>query len=198
MFLQPTKKGKIDGHKIKTTPLKPNTTNNQLKKELKELRINLSKKHNLQPVYNVFNNETLQLIITERPTTLESLSKIKGFGLKKTELFGKEIIDFINKKGENDNVIVPKAEGELLEILINERPKIAKYNHLSEEDVYSDKVAGYLAKMKPKNKEQLTKIFGFRKENVELFGDYLLKIIAKHRYLSLRSMKTNLFANATK
>ncbi|MGI6711093.1 MAG: HRDC domain-containing protein [Bacilli bacterium] len=148
----------------------------QIEADLKDLRLNISKKYNLFPVYMVFNNEEMNRLIKANPKTLEELSKVKGFGPNKIETFGKEIIEFFShfKNSKESN----KTE-EIYNKLLEERPKIAKYNKLTEDEVYSDKVAEYLAKMKPKTKEDLDKIFGFRKENIEIFGEYLVKVIDK-------------------
>ncbi|NLB49032.1 MAG: hypothetical protein GX813_04265 [Erysipelotrichia bacterium] len=151
----------------------------ELEKKLRALRVELSKKHNLYPTYNVFNNETLQLIASKKPITIEELSKIKGIGKKKIETFGNELIEFIKNNSTPYDKQLENAEEDLLQFLISERAKIAKYNNLSEEEVYSDKIAEYLAKMKPTDKKSLEKIYGFKKENIEIFGDYLTKIISR-------------------
>lgn len=156
-----------------------NQRDEEFEEKLKTLRVELSKKYKLYPAYNVFNNETLQLIAIEKPVAIEELSKIKGIGKKKIETFGNELIEFIKKNSITHNKQLENSDDDLLQFLISERTKIAKYNNLLEEEVYSDKVAEYLAKMKPTDKESLNKIYGFRKENIEIFGDYLIKIISR-------------------
>ena len=42
------------------------------------------------------------------------------------------------------------------------------------------KLQGIYQKMKPRNKETLAKVYGFKKENIEIFGDYLIRFITKH------------------
>jgi len=148
----------------------------KIESDLKELRIALSKKYKLFPLYMVYNNEEMNSLIETNPQKLEDLNKVKGFGAKKIETFGKEIIEFFNNLKTSNN---SNTNDDLYKALLEERPKIARYNKLTEEEVYSDKVAGYLAKMKPKTKEDLNKIFGFRKENIEIFGEYLVKVINK-------------------
>jgi hypothetical protein len=148
--------------------------------QLKSLRSELSQKYRLYPVYNVFNNETLMSIIDKKPTSLDELSSIKGFGEKKIELFGSEIVEFVNNKLIGKTKLTSDVDQKLFELLLVERVKIAKFNKLSEDDVYSDKVAGYIAKMKPKDREALAKVYGIKKENIDIFGDYLLRIIYKY------------------
>lgn len=173
-FFKPIKKD------IKNTqPLTSDVIDNEQVTKLKSLRVELSKKYNLYPMYNVFNNEVLELIIDQKPTTLEDLSSIKGLGVIKIETFGAEVIDFVKTNLINKNKVVSEVDQQLIDLLLFERTKIAKYNKMTEDNVYSDKVAGYIAKMKPKDKETLAKVYGFQKENIEIFGDYIIKIITK-------------------
>jgi restriction system protein len=146
---------------------------------LRALRTELGKKYKLFPLYNVFNNETLAQIIEQKPTTSEELLKINGLSTKKIEMFGAEVIDFVKSTLISKPQETPNIDQGLIDILIAERAKIARFNKLSEADVYDDKTAVYIAKMRPKNKETLAKVYGFRKENIEIFGDYLLRVITK-------------------
>jgi superfamily II DNA helicase RecQ len=147
---------------------------------LKNLRIELSKKYKLLPLYNVFNNEMLSQIIIQKPISIDTLSQIKGFGTKKIELFGAQIIDFVNNNLINSNKTNNDSDEKLMELLLIERVKIAKFNKISENDVFDDKVANRIAKMKPQNKETLSKVYGFKKENINIFGDYLIRVITKY------------------
>lgn len=175
-FLKVVKKKKTTTKKTK----EEKTIDQDIVKKLKELRFNISKQHKLYPVYNVFNNETLELIIKERPTTKEALLTIKGLGEKKVDIFGQEICDFVNEHLIENITKKSDIDQDFLAILLSERIKISKYNKIPIEEVYSDKVAGYLAKMKPTNLKMLEKIYGFKKENIALFGDYLIKVIDKY------------------
>lgn len=145
-----------------------------LYEELRKLRIEISRRYKITPLYNVFNNNQLINLLNSKPKTIEELLNVSGFGPVKVDKFGKDIIDYFNKREDKKDY-----DEKLYELLINERPKIAKYNKLKEDDVYTNQVATYLAKMKPKTKEDLNRIFNFRKENIELFGDYLIRVINK-------------------
>jgi len=129
----------------------------------------------------VFNNETLLMIIEQKPKTTDDLLKIKGLGPKKVDIFGQEICDFVNENLIKEKTKKYEVDQDLLKLLLNERVKISKYNKIPIEEVYSDKVAGYLAKMKPTNLNTLEKVYGFKKENIALFGDYLTKVIDKYQ-----------------
>lgn len=177
-FLQIVKKIPIE-KKVKK-PIQRNPQNEEYVALLKTLRIELSKKYKLYPLYTVYNNEMIDAIIENKPVTLDELSKIKGFGTKKVETFGNEIIEFVKNNLTKKSKVVLEVDQNLIDLLLLERVKIAKYNKMLETDVYDYKVATYIAKMKPTNKETLSKIYGFKKENIDIFGEYLLKVISKY------------------
>ncbi len=52
------------------------------------------------PVFIIATNKILQSLTVKKPATFESLKEIKGFGRKKIEKYGKEILDII--KGFTD------------------------------------------------------------------------------------------------
>lgn len=145
--------------------------NLDLREELRKLRITLSEKYKLKPVYNVFNNVTLDELLLKEPKNIKELSGITGLGEVKISTFGEELVNFFNENSKDD------IETKLYDYLIEERVKISKFNKLSVENVYSDRVASNLSKMKPKDKETLARVYGFKKENIELFGDYLIRVI---------------------
>jgi superfamily II DNA helicase RecQ len=49
------------------------------------------------PVYIVATNTELKQLVVQSPYTIEALKNIKGFGKKKIERYGKEIISLIKK-----------------------------------------------------------------------------------------------------
>lgn len=63
----------------------------QLTKELKDFRLLKAREEKLA-AYFIYNNEEMDRLITAYPTTSEELLKVKGFGLKKAEKYGKEIL----------------------------------------------------------------------------------------------------------
>ncbi|HHW79336.1 MAG TPA: hypothetical protein GX742_00880 [Acholeplasmataceae bacterium] len=166
---------------VKTEPInKDNNLKDDQAEALRKLRISLSEKHKLTPVYIVFNNKTLDDLIEKQPKSKTELEKITGLGLKKIDMFGDDLINFFADNNKNDkDVKTNDVDSLLYEFLLEERIKISKFNKISIEDIYSDQVALNLVKMKPKNKKILSKVYGFKKENIEIFGDYLVRVIAK-------------------
>jgi superfamily II DNA helicase RecQ len=184
-FLEEIKKHNVKFKKVKTANKENsevessnNDYSSEIVEEFKRFRSEISKKYKLYPVYTVFTNKMMYELIDQMPKNLEELSNINGFGTKRVETFGNELIEYIN--GLIHSSHKQDQDASLYDVLISERAKIAKYNKLNEEDVYSNKVAEYLVKMKPKDKTELDRVFGFRKENINIFGDYLIKIICKH------------------
>jgi ATP-dependent DNA helicase RecQ len=84
----------------------------QLYEILRDFRTSVAKDKKILP-FSIFHNETLEQIASQKPVTFADLSKIKGIGKAKTELYGEAIIKLIrdysspNKedtiKKQNDN-----------------------------------------------------------------------------------------------
>src|SRR5690606_6915485 len=108
-----------------------------VEEELKALRIKIAKKYSIFPVYNVFNNSQMTNLIKAKPKTLDDLKKVDGFGDVKVEMFGEDLVDFFKSKYTDKEI----NNKNVYDLLIELRPKIAQYNKLDENEVYSDKVA---------------------------------------------------------
>lgn len=151
-----------------------------LVKQFKSLRFKLSKTHKMYPLYTVYTNAMIDDIIKLNPKTKEALNDIKGFGPTKINLFGDDIIELLKESNQQPETNVSDKDQVLYDKLIAERPRIASFNKIPIESVYTDQVARNLAKMKPKNLEHLEKIFGFDKKNIPIFGEYLISFISRN------------------
>ncbi|MCR1809449.1 HRDC domain-containing protein [Haploplasma modicum] len=139
----------------------------------------ISKEHKIYPIYFVYNNATIKEIILKKPENLEELKNISGLGDQKINLFGTQIIEVVKKYLVNKDV-------EIKNELILLRKKISKYNKLNNEySAYNDNVLDELVKLLPITIEDLKGIKGFKEENIQLFGQYLIKSIIeiKSKYL---------------
>ena len=67
-----------------------------LYEEIRRYRYNKSKEEGNKP-YFLFNNNTLDLLVKERPRTKEELLKIQGFGHVKVDKYGDDLLNIINK-----------------------------------------------------------------------------------------------------
>lgn len=70
-----------------------------IRAELKKYRLQKAKSLNYKP-YFIFNDQTLEEILSIMPSTLDDLRKISGFGDKKIESYGQDIINIINGSSE--------------------------------------------------------------------------------------------------
>jgi len=86
-------------------PPLPISANNELKNTpsesetyllLKNYRLNISRQESIK-AYMVFNNSELNALIQGRPKTKEELHSVKGFGDKKVEKYGDEILRILNE-----------------------------------------------------------------------------------------------------
>jgi len=69
-------------------------TKEQVAEELKKFRLETSKRENI-PAYYVFNNAEMDELIEKWPITKEELINVKGFGAKKIEQYGEEILKIL-------------------------------------------------------------------------------------------------------
>ena len=58
---------------------------------LRAWRAEVAREHNL-PAYVVFHDATLAHMASERPTSLEALSRLSGVGAKKLDAYGSDIL----------------------------------------------------------------------------------------------------------
>ena len=65
-----------------------------LYQKLKTWRLNQAKEEKL-PAFCILSNQVLESIVKTRPITKDDLLKIKGFGDKKFEKYGKQILEII-------------------------------------------------------------------------------------------------------
>lgn len=70
-----------------------------IRAELKKYRLQKAKSLNYKP-YFIFNDQTLEEILSIMPSTLTDLKKISGFGDKKIESYGQDIINITNERSE--------------------------------------------------------------------------------------------------
>lgn len=67
-----------------------------LYEEIRKYRYNKSKEEGNKP-YFLFNNNTLDLLVKEKPRTKEELLKVQGFGQVKVDKYGDDLLEIINK-----------------------------------------------------------------------------------------------------
>ncbi|MHB1277637.1 MAG: DNA helicase RecQ [Bacteroidia bacterium] len=85
----------------------------RIRNALKEWRVNRAKAESV-PAYIVFNDATLEELVTKKPYTLVTLNEITGFGELKVERYGKEILCIIREIGKDR--ILEQARFDLIKI----------------------------------------------------------------------------------
>lgn len=71
-------------------------TEDDIRNDLKEYRLSKSKEEKIK-AYMVFNNETMDELITNKPKNLKELENIKGFGPVKIQKYGEDLINIIGE-----------------------------------------------------------------------------------------------------
>lgn len=72
-------------------------TNTDFEKKLKNLRTEIARRDRIPPYY-IFNNEEMDELIEKQPKTILELLKVRGFGIKKAEMYGEDIINIFIAK----------------------------------------------------------------------------------------------------
>ena len=72
-----------------------------LLEQLRIMRSNIAMEKNL-PSYYLLHNNILVLIATDKPTTREELMSISGFGMRKWEIWGQEVLRIVSNSLDED------------------------------------------------------------------------------------------------
>lgn len=142
---------------------------NALIDDFKKLRTSLAQKHNINPVYLIYNNKTIENIIAANPKNIEELKKVIGFAEKNADLFGEEILSLLS---------LNKIDVELIKELEVLRERIVGFNKLENNDAaFNDQALKEIAEKMPTTLEELKDIEGLTKKSIDLFGDYLARAL---------------------
>ncbi len=137
----------------------------RLHHQLKKYRSNKSKEMNIKAYY-VFNNNELDQIISLLPKTKEQFLRIQGFGEKKYEQYGEDIIGIIKEHLE-------KVEGALKAF----RLESAKMNGLKPYEIFNNQQLDQIIEILPKNKEQLIQVRYYSRQQIDAYGEQIVSII---------------------
>jgi ATP-dependent DNA helicase RecQ len=73
-------------------------------KTLKEIRLEVARKHKVKP-WVIFFDPALEEMATRFPTTIEDLCKISGVSKGKAERYGQAFLDYINKYVDENDIV---------------------------------------------------------------------------------------------
>lgn len=91
----PTTPPKVNETKVHTSNRDIHKDSEMLEKELKEFRLTTSRKENNKP-YFIFDNKQMADLIVKCPRNKEELLAVYGFGPKRVEKYGDQILRIIN------------------------------------------------------------------------------------------------------
>lgn len=87
-------KAKYDKYIITEISAENDTAFESLFNELKSYRLKMSRQENIKPYY-IYNDKQLTELINKNPKTLDELKQISGFGEKKAEKYGDDILKIL-------------------------------------------------------------------------------------------------------
>lgn len=144
---------------------KENDTQSKLHNKLKQYRYKKSKELNIKAYY-VFNNNELDQLVLIKPKTKEQFLSVQGFGEKKFEQYGEEIID-----------IIKESVNQIEEALKKFRSETAKSSNLKAYEVFNNQQLEQILELLPNDKEQLTQLKYYNKQQIDNFGDKIIEVI---------------------
>ena len=117
----------------------------------------------------------------KRPSSKDELKDIYGLGPAKISDYGKEILQLLNGSPKKEKPIVAD-NGEDLIIKLNKlRSELAQLYRCSPNTIFSNKYISELAKHKPQNKEEMSKVPGIVDPNsLEKYAEPFIHIISDH------------------
>lgn len=166
---------------------KEEALNDELYEKLRTYRAEVAKKRNFSELYFVFNNKVIEQIVLEQPTTKEQLLSISGFGKKKWQEYGADIIAIVKEfQGMNkDEPVVSNIPEDLASNPLVKELRKYRYHKATEENtkpyfIFTNNEMESLIESLPRSKEELLKVRGFGPAKVEKYGDDLLSIIKRY------------------
>lgn len=133
--------------------------------KLKRYRYTKAKELSIKP-YFIFNNNELDQLLSIRPTSKEMFLTVPGFGEKKYEQYGEDII-----------ALITESMNQIQEALKTLRLEIAKQNNLKAYEIFNNQQLDQIIELMPKDKDQLIQIKYYSKQQVDNFGDQIIGII---------------------
>jgi len=128
--------------------------------------ITKAKELNIKP-YFIFNNNELDQLLSIRPTSKEMFLTVPGFGEKKYEQYGEDII-----------ALITESMNQIQEALKTLRLETAKQNNLKAYEVFNNQQLDQIVELMPKDKDQLFQIKYYNKQQVDNYGDLIIRVIS--------------------
>lgn len=133
--------------------------------KLKNYRYTKAKELNIKP-YFIFNNNELEQLLSIRPTSKKVFLTVPGFGEKKYEQYGDDII-----------ALIEESINQIQESLRAYRLEMAKQNNLKAYEIFNNQQLDQIIEIMPTEKDQLLQIKYYSKQQVDNYGDQIIKLI---------------------
>ena len=88
---------KYDKYIITESSAENNEMFEMLFNELKSYRLKMSRQENIKPYY-IYNDKQLEELIHKHPKTLDELKQVSGFGEKKADKYGNDILNILSNQ----------------------------------------------------------------------------------------------------
>ena len=146
---------------------------------LRKYRINKASKLSYHS-YIIFNNRELEDLVLKRPKTKEEHLKISGFGERKYELYGSDIINIIienEKKLKEDNPFNNDIDNRLFKGVRELRYKLSKEEDVKPYMIFTNSQMEEIIRRKPRTLEELLSCEGVGRSRCDRYGESILNII---------------------
>lgn len=148
--------------------------------KLKEYRFDKAKENN-QPLWFIYTNDQLADLILNKPKNKEEFISIPGFGERKYELYGEDIIKIIwDKEPEKVNHEAQVINEKLYEELRRYRFEMSKKENIKPYFIYTNEELEQLCIHKPTTKDEFVSVKGFGIKKYEKYGEDIINIIKKY------------------
>lgn len=180
-----------------------------IEEKLKLIRNQYSKKLGYPPYY-FYTNKELEQLILYKPKTKEAFMKIKGFGERKFNTFGHDILALfqkhefsVNKETFNETKKVESVPKEVINydqalfyVIKESRNQLAKEMKIAPFMIMSNQMIIDVCIKKPTHTSELYTIKGFAEERIHKYGEWLINLISPKQFVKKHILDYTLIEDA--
>lgn len=184
--VEKNEENEIYNEDIITTQENKAESTDELYERLRQYRSKVAKERNIEKLYFIFNNQQLSDLVLNRPITKSKFISLSGFGEKKYQEYGEEIISIIkayitetqdsNKYDKVESIEDTAVYKELREYRLKKSNEEGIKPYL----IYNNKQLEDILSSMPKDKNALLSISGFGEVKVDKYGYDIINILKKY------------------
>lgn len=161
------------------------TVSDELYEKLRQYRNQKAKEKEYEKTYFVFNNQVISDLVLNLPSSKEELLKIPGFGPKRVDEYGDDIISIIKDYLDEENTEDITSEKENDHSTLYKELRQYRFNKATKENikpymVFNNNTLDSLCELKPQSMEELLNIPGFGEVKLAKYGQDIIDIIKKN------------------